>query len=46
MSQAISPSLDMMSVLQPRANASFDVTAANITPDPETGIGKWSAGAR
>jgi len=21
----------------------FDVTAANITPDPETGIGKWSA---
>jgi mono/diheme cytochrome c family protein len=23
--------------------AAFDVTAANITPDPETGIGKWSA---
>jgi mono/diheme cytochrome c family protein len=21
----------------------FDVTASNITPDPETGIGKWSA---
>ena len=20
----------------------FDVTASNITPDPETGIGKWS----
>src|SRR5215470_9625204 len=23
----------------------FDVTASNITPDPETGIGKWSAAA-
>jgi hypothetical protein len=25
------------------SEAVFDVTAANITPDPETGIGKWSA---
>ncbi|HWF95644.1 MAG TPA: c-type cytochrome [Xanthobacteraceae bacterium] len=25
------------------SDAAFEVTAANITPDPETGIGKWSA---
>ncbi len=25
------------------SDPAFEVTAANITPDPETGIGKWSA---